>query len=317
MSKVGGRRNFGYGKSLAWAGKNALKGRYGEGHYATRAAHAARWKKFAEFAKDAGVRDARDVTREVIDSYTVTLATRVQSGLLSVRYAQNLLSSVNVVMERMRGDTALRVRPASAVGHRSNVRTEPPVSLDRVAVVTAIQSLEARGHHPVACIALLARDLGLRFREASLLDARSAAEEAARTGIVTVSRGTKGGRGRELGRTVPASPEALASLQRAANLQGHRDNLIPEAMNFKSWRDHAYGVWRPIARSVTPIAGFHDLRAAYACERYAALTGRPAPVIAGQRLADRQTDRTARQTISQELGHHRSEVVAAYIGSGR
>ena len=31
MDKVGGNRNYGYGKQLAWAGKNALADYYGEG----------------------------------------------------------------------------------------------------------------------------------------------------------------------------------------------------------------------------------------------------------------------------------------------
>ena len=29
MGNVGGNRNYGYGKQLAWAGKNALADRYG------------------------------------------------------------------------------------------------------------------------------------------------------------------------------------------------------------------------------------------------------------------------------------------------
>jgi len=32
MGRVGGERNFGYGKQMAWAGKNALSERYGDGH---------------------------------------------------------------------------------------------------------------------------------------------------------------------------------------------------------------------------------------------------------------------------------------------
>ncbi len=43
MGKVGGERNFGYGKQMAWAGKNALADRYGDGHYGTQAAHGDRW----------------------------------------------------------------------------------------------------------------------------------------------------------------------------------------------------------------------------------------------------------------------------------
>ena len=61
----------------------------------------------------------------------------------------------------------------------------------------------------------------------------------------------------------------------------------------------------------------HDLRAAYACERYWQLTGSVAPVIAGRLFVDRSTDRAARQTIAQELGHARIDVVAAYIGGAR
>lgn len=51
MSKVGGGRNFGYGKRLAWAGKNALNDRYGSGHYGTVASHLQRWNLFVTFLK--------------------------------------------------------------------------------------------------------------------------------------------------------------------------------------------------------------------------------------------------------------------------
>lgn len=39
MGNVGGNRNYGYGKQLVWAGKNALADRYGQGHFSTRATH--------------------------------------------------------------------------------------------------------------------------------------------------------------------------------------------------------------------------------------------------------------------------------------
>ncbi len=65
------------------------------------------------------------------------------------------------------------------------------------------------------------------------------------------------------------------------------------------------------------MAGFHDLRVAYACERYEALTGTPAPVVAGERVADRESDRAARVIIARELGHGRVEIVAAYCGTSR
>jgi hypothetical protein len=63
------------------------------------------------------------------------------------------------------------------------------------------------------------------------------------------------------------------------------------------------------------LKGFHELRAAYACERYEQITQHPAPINGGQCCqVDRNLDREARTQISHELGHGRIDVVAAYIG---
>jgi len=61
--------------------------------------------------------------------------------------------------------------------------------------------------------------------------------------------------------------------------------------------------------------GFHELRAAYACERYEQITQHRAPINGGQcYLVDRNLDRDARRQISYELGHGRIDVIGAYIG---
>ncbi|MNJ41210.1 hypothetical protein D3C77_361280 [compost metagenome] len=63
------------------------------------------------------------------------------------------------------------------------------------------------------------------------------------------------------------------------------------------------------------LKGFHELRAAYACERYEQLTGHVAPVNGGHCYRiDPNLDRQARLQISLELGHNRIDVVSAYIG---
>ena len=91
MSKVGGGRNYGYGKSLQWAGKNALKDRYGAGHYGTRASHESRWIPFVRFLKsECGIKDARDIKKEAITTYANHLDQQVQSQTMKVAYAQNL-----------------------------------------------------------------------------------------------------------------------------------------------------------------------------------------------------------------------------------
>jgi len=43
---------------MTWTGKNAQADRYGEGRYATWAAHAERLQRFGAFAREAGIRDA-------------------------------------------------------------------------------------------------------------------------------------------------------------------------------------------------------------------------------------------------------------------
>ncbi len=233
MNKVGGHRNYGYGKRMGWAGKNALKDRYGSGHYATRAAHEARWGHFVAFARETeNVRDARHVTSELIERYGRCLAQQVSSGEMKVAYAQNLLSTVNVVLESLRQDRTLRVSPAAFVGNRTNVRQTAPPGLDRQRVATVANALRQQGHDRVAAVAELARDLGLRFREASLLDVGAALKQASTLGRINVTEGTKGGRGHSVDRWIPVTERAKRSLEAAAHTNGNDGNLIPTNQRF-------------------------------------------------------------------------------------
>lgn len=317
MSKVGGNRNFGYGKTMAWAGKQALRDRYGDGHHGSVAAHAERWARFAEWAKETcGIRDARNVDSKTVRAFGESLAQQVREGAASVNYAHNLLSTTNVMLEALRGDRRVRVSPTALVGERTHVRTTPPSGLRRAAVYECADALRARGHERAACVVELARDFGLRIREASLLDVRAATGQAFSHGKVNITQGTKGGRGQRVDRWAPVSKPALATLLRARAVQGHNRNLIPSRLTWRQWNDHLHHVWAHV-RGAYDLGKLHDLRAAYACERYQTLTGHPAPALAGRRLADRDLDRNAREVIAQELGHGRSDVVAAYVGGHR
>ena len=314
MGKVGGNRNYGYGKKLAWAGRNALADRYGEGHYSTRATHEERWKQFVSFLKQEGIHDARKIDRNVIRHYAKYLRTLVHSEEMKVAYAQNLLSTVNVVLETLRKDTVLTIRPAQQVGHRSNVRTSIPATLERTSLSNSMNQLNKNRQARVALVAELARTFGLRFREASLLNARQAIKDAERSGRINITQGTKGGRGKGSDRWVPVHDNhAIHLLKQAVEVQGKARNLIPENQSYSQWRDHAYYHWRTVTQD-TDIHGFHDMRAAYACERYETITGSPAPAIAGERQADKTLDTQARVILSQELGHNRIDVIAAYCG---
>jgi|SaaInl5LU_22_DNA_1037371.scaffolds.fasta_scaffold15204_1 hypothetical protein len=317
MGNIGGNRNYGYGKQLAWAGKNALADRYGQGHFATRATHEERWNQFARFLKTEGINDARNIDQFTLERYANYLGTLVNSEEIKVAYAQNLLSTVNVVLTTMRKDTVLNIKPALWVGNRSNVRRTVPNSLEQSTLKLPADLLIESGQLAVAITAQLTRAFGLRFKEASLLNARQALQQAKRLGRINIINGTKGGRGKGSERWVPiGSQKQLNLLSQAAQLQEKSKNLIPSDKTYIQWRDHAYYQWRTINKD-TNLSGFHDMRAAYACERYQQTTGFTAPVITGTRQADKTLDVQARVILSQELGHNRIDVIAAYIGSSK
>lgn len=316
MDKVGGKRNYGYGKQLAWAGKQALADYYGSGKFGTRATHEERWQQFVSFLRHEGIKDARHIRLQAIENYATHLRQLVEQEEMKVAYAQNLLSTVNVVMEAMRKDKVLAIKPAQWVGNRSNVRTTVPVTLAPSCTDKPFQRLRLHGQERTLHIAQLTRTFGLRFKEASLLNTRQVLRQAKQLGRINITQGTKGGRGKGVNRWVPVSQQQLDLLRDAAEQQGTAKNLMPPDKSYIQWREHAYYLWRTVNKD-TGIKGFHDMRAAYACERYQALTGFPAPVVTGVRQANKTLDTQARVILSQELGHNRLDVIAAYIGSGK
>ena len=67
------------------------------------------------------------------------------------------------------------------------------------------------------------------------------------------------------------------------------------------------------------LSSMHGLRHAYAQERYEELTSWKCPAAGGPNSKSltpeqRELDREARLTISQELGHEREQVTTAYLG---
>lgn len=319
-----GSRNFGCGKNMGYAGHNALRESYSS-QFETIQSHSDRFGRFVAFCKDNGIRDLRDVSREVVQSYGHQLADRVAEQELSVSYAQNLLSSVNVTMEALREDRTCAVSPSDLVGERSSVRTVAP-ELSREALDRALDDLRDRGHDRAAVLLELAREFGLRGREAALLNPSHALEQAREQGRIRITEGTKGGAGKsteiDRERWVPVSPDLgdrfgrqVQALEHAQELQVG-NNLVPNHQTLEQFTNHVRNVALPALKN-EGIEKIHELRSAYACERYQELTASPAPVVAGQRLADKPSDWAARDIITRELGHGRRDVVASYVGSSK
>ena len=322
MALVGKRdgRNFGYGRQLSYAGPQALRDLFGGGHYGTVKAHSDRWQAFVLWCRSdngPGFNDARQIDRRTLLNYAGHLRQQVEQGVIGIATAQNRLSSVNRTMAALRGDQYVKVpSPSKALEmQRTTVRTNIPQGQDREQVMRIIDAL--REQHPrAAAIAQLARATGMRLREAILADLPRLKREAEHYDKINIQDGTKGGRG---GATAPRwitvddhIREALKFAEQVSPAGGR--NLIAPSENYLS-------VLREVVRPARDVLhahnlkGFHELRAAYACERYERITNHRAPINGGECCGiNRRLDREARRQISYELGHGRIDVVAAYIG---
>ncbi|WP_226457733.1 integrase domain-containing protein [Pseudomonas sp. AF03-9] len=322
MALVGRRdgRNFGYGRQLSYAGPQALKDMFGGGHYGTVKAHSDRWQVFVRWCRSEdgpGFNDAREIDRQTLANYATHLRGLVERGDLAIATAQNRLSSVNRTMAALRGDKYVKVpSPSKALGmQRTVVRMSAPQGQDNGHVVRIIEAL--RELHPrVAAIVHLARATGMRLREATLADLPRLALEAELLGRINIQDGTKGGRsGATAPRWVNVDEYVREALRYAVEVSPSSSrNLLGQNESYASFHQSVVRPAREILHS-HDLKGFHELRAAYACERYEQITGHLAPVNGGRcsRL-DPQLDRETRMQISYELGHGRVDVVAAYIG---
>ena len=313
-------RNFGYGRQLSYAGPQALKDLFGGGHYGTVKAHSDRWQAFVHWCRSEdgpGFNDARQINRQTLLDYAEHLRQRVEQGEIAIATAQNRFSSVNRTIAALRGDQYVKVpSPSKALEmQRTTIRITAPQGKDREHVIRIIEAL--REQHPrAAAIAQLARATGMRLREAILADLPRLRREAERYDKINIQDGTKGGRG---GATAPRWIIVDAHVRQALRYadqvspDGSRNLLAPN----ESYLDFNRSVVRP-ARDILHaqnLKGFHELRAAYACERYEQITHHLPPINGGRRSQlDPRFDREARLQISYELGHGRLDVVSAYIG---
>jgi hypothetical protein len=310
-----GKNNYGLGsRNAEKAGRFALNNaaRDGTMSYSTAATLSERWDQFVQWAREEeNAKWMEDYTREMVISYGQELAELVSAGEMAASTAQNLVSAVNTVMNLATRGQWESVSPTRECGiaERSSIREEAPGALDRSSYERAVAEVREQLGERVAGVVELCRELGLRSKEASLLDAKSALAEALSRGAITVSEGTKGGRERE----VPITTERqLSALERAAAAQGDAKSMIPASESWKTWREGTLRAAREVVKDHTG-EGLHGLRAAYACERYESLTGHAAPVAGGE-VADRALDREARAVIAEELGHGRTDVTNEYLG---
>lgn len=304
-------RNFGVGtRDLAQAGQRFLQQavQHKALSYSSADALTDRWAQFTVFAKENEVGRLERITPELVQSYGRELAEKVHSKQISASYAQNLLSAVNTVMH-LTPKKWQSVSPTKDCGiaERSLLRTEP-VLIAREPLSVALDALRSANNYRGAAVAELAREFGLRSKEAALLNAHNALEEAQRKGFINVSAGTKGGRDRKVPVT---NVKQLVTLKNASYAQEEARAVMPAEKTWAQYRNELQHVREVLKEN--GFAGLHDLRSAYAADRYEQITGQSAPVNGGT-ITDRHIDYAAREQITAELGHGRIDVVSAYIG---
>ena len=315
-------RNFNLGsRDMGRAGQAALNAaaQAGAVSFSTAATQGERWGQFADFARaEMGVKYMEKVDQAAVVAYGERLQEKVQAGKMSASTAQNYVSAVNAVMSLATRGRWESVSPTKdcCIDQRSGIATE-----SRAINEARHDELKAGVGDRLGALLDLQRTMGLRFEESAKIDAAGALAEARENGRVTIEAGTKGG----LEREVPASPEALAALARAAEIQGGDRSMIPSEKSYSDFQRESYRELREAGGS-----GFHCERHTFAQERYSELAGAPTPVAEGwsraerfERLADalgvsvgeaKAIDQAAREQVAEELGHGRVEVTNAYLG---
>ncbi len=144
---------------------------------------------------------------------------------------------------------------------------------DRKQVEQIVEALCSRDQGRAAAIVLLARATGMRLRETILADVPRLSREANDLGKINIQDGTKGGRsGASAPRWIAVDDHVRSALgfARQVSPAGSR-NLIASHESYLSLLQTIVRPARDILHAHN-LKGFHELRAAYACERYEQIT---------------------------------------------
>ncbi|MCL2657380.1 MAG: integrase domain-containing protein [Betaproteobacteria bacterium] len=230
-----------------------------------------------------------------------TLLARWQGEGLSAGTLKNRLSHLRWWAEKIgkagilpSDNTALGIAQRRTVPHESKAKTLGD-GLDRITDEHAAMSLR------------LQAAFGLR-REESIKFQPAYADRGDH--IMLKGSWTKGGRERTIPIVTSEQRDALDAAHRLAGA----GSLIPAHKTYIQQR-HVYDGQCKAAG----LSAMHGLRHQYAQARYEALTGWKAPAAGGSSTKaltpmQRGQGAQARQTISRELGHERTQITAVYLG---
>lgn len=310
-------RNYGFGSRCPIiAVRNAVNDNCSS--YSTANNLQQRFRVFLDFAKNAGneVKDLRSIDPILVSDFGKEVYLRFATQTISLNTAHNYISAVNKVMKVTRGDDELVISAVSDAGlpRRSYVSKTSKASSETT------YDLLRKPQTKENTLRLLQRSFGLRFEESAKSNPTALLKEARRSNLITIHSGTKGGQPR----TIPiVSEEQIESLEQAARIQGLNRSLIGD--------DQMYSTFAKSIYNTKDNEKFHGHRHAYAQERYRVLMNADCPLVAKvnhgkkhyQYLSEKLgisvehakiRDKKAREIISKELGHTRTNITNTYLG---
>jgi integrase len=211
---------------------------------------------------------------------------------------------------------------ANLVGSLEDYVDRQALGLKRSYVATEDRSWEAHGVDANAKIEEIARTcphtavqlklqaaFGLRIEESFML---RPAEAVRNPRMLAVTRGTKGGRPRE----VPIEAK-IAILEQAALLGNSvTGSTVPADRTLKQWRDWYYYVLEKhgITKKGIGITS-HGLRHEFLQTLYSETTGSPAPIKRAGERPDRQAHEEGMRRVVEAAGHSRITKAGAYLST--
>ena len=277
-----------------------LTWRHRENSYSTQRARRTIVKMMANQLGDMGFN--RIKAKNLKEKHALALIERWRGEGLSSGTLKNRLAVLRWVYEKVNKSWMLAKRNADYGIERRQYLTN--VNKAREAT---LESLERIRNEHVRLSVEMQRQFGLRREEAMKIQVAWADRG---TYLMLKGSWTKGGRER----SIPVRTEAQRNLLERVKQLTDRGSLIPRD---KTYVNHMRTYKRQVAAA--GLEKLHGLRHAYAQERYLELTGWKAPAAGGpsrDKLSDeqKQLDKDARMTISQELGHGREIISVVYLG---
>ncbi|HCA27204.1 MAG TPA: Fis family transcriptional regulator [Betaproteobacteria bacterium] len=181
--------------------------------------------------------------------------------------------------------------------------------VDILAVLKKVRVID-----PVVAMQLeLQLAFGMRVEESMCYQPIRGVIEALDRAAINVSKGTKGGRGREVGLEDVVQIDVL---ERAANLAvDHNRSMIPGEYSLERWRNRYYYVMRVVGikRDGKLQVTSHGLRHEYLNGVFARIVGKPSPVKGGGGY-DAGLARMAMRIVVERAGHWSRHKSQAYLG---